>query len=85
MIILYESIATIRNGFAINSKMQPNNTGSPISRFFLRDVRAPHLPNSINRNLDGRYLMENRRKAHLKRVERKESLKLTGKEYYLEN
>ena len=56
--------------FAINSRIQPDRCGSPISRFFLRDVRGG-LPNSLDRNLDWKCFMENRRQDHLRRVGRK--------------
>ena len=38
--------------FALNSRIQPNGTGSPISRFFGRDVRDCNVPNSLNRSLN---------------------------------
>ena len=56
--------------FAINSRVQPDGCGSPIQRFFQRDVRYG-LPNSLDRSVDYRVLMENRRQAHLRRVNRK--------------
>ena len=56
--------------FTLNSIIQPNETGSPISRFYARDVRYL-LPNLLNRNLNRTYLMENRRNVHLKKVARK--------------
>ena len=56
--------------FAINSRIQPDGCGSPISRFFWRDVRGG-LPNSLDRILDWKCLMENRWQAHLRRVKRK--------------
>jgi len=56
--------------FALNSRIQPNETGSSISRFFGWDI-WDLLPNNLNRNLNWSYLMENRRKVHLKRVARK--------------
>ena len=56
--------------FAINSRIQPDGCGSPISRIFLGEVRG-NLPNSLDRSLDWKYLMENRWQAHLRRVERK--------------
>ena len=37
--------------FALNTRIQPNDAGSPISRFFRGDVRGS-LPNSLNRNLN---------------------------------
>ena len=60
--------------FAINSRVQPEGCGSAISRFFLRGVRTNNLPNSLDRNMDWKILMENRRKAHLRRVNRKGKL-----------
>ena len=36
--------------FAINSRIKPDGCGSPILRFFLRDVRE-HLPNSLDKKL----------------------------------
>ena len=65
------------------SIVQPDGCGSPIARFFMRDVRGG-LPNSLHRSLDWRSLMENRRQAHLRRVNRKgrctkDSLKLERK------
>ena len=56
--------------FALNSRIQPNGTGSPISRFFGRDVRNC-IPNSLNRSLNWEILMQNRKNVHLKRVSRK--------------
>ena len=56
--------------FALNSRIQPNGTGSPISRFFGRDVRNC-IPNSLNRNLNWEILMRNRKHVHLKRVSKK--------------
>ena len=56
--------------FAINSRIQPGGCGSAIARFFQRDVRSG-LPNSLDRSMDWKILMENRRKAHLRRVNRK--------------
>ena len=56
--------------FAINSRIQPDGRGSTISRFFLRGVRGG-LPKSLDRSLDWKCLMENRRQAQLRRVERK--------------
>ena len=56
--------------FGLNSRIQPNETGSPISRFYGRDVRDL-LPNSLNTNLNWTYLMENPRNVHLKRVAKK--------------
>ena len=46
--------------FALNSRIQSNETGSPISRFFGRDVRDMNIPNSLNRNLNWEILMQNR-------------------------
>ena len=57
--------------FAINSRVQPDGCGSHIARFFQRDVRCHGLPNSLDRSIDCRILMENRRQAHLRRVNRK--------------
>ena len=57
--------------FAINSRVQPEGCGSHIARFFQRDVRCHGLPNSLVRSIDYRILMENRRQAHLRRVNRK--------------
>ena len=57
--------------FAINSRVQPDGCGSHIARFFQRDVRCHGLPNSLDRSIDYRILMENRRQAHLRRVNRK--------------
>ena len=57
--------------FALNSRIQPNGTGSPISRFFGRDVRDCNIPNSLNRSLNWEILMQNRKNVHLKRVSRK--------------
>ena len=51
--------------FAINFRVQPDGCGSPIARF------RGGLPNSLDRSLDWRSLMENRRQAHLRRVNRK--------------
>ena len=56
--------------FAINSRVQPDGCGSPILRFFQRDVRYG-LPNSLDRSVDYRVLMENWCQAHLRRVNRK--------------
>ena len=61
-------IAVVRNGFALNTKFQPNDTGSPTSRFYGRDVRGS-LPNSLNRNWS--HLMDDRRKIFRKRVEKR--------------
>ena len=47
--------------FAINSSVQPDGCGSPIARFFQRDVRYHGLPNSLDRSIDNQILMENRR------------------------
>ena len=57
--------------FALNSRVQPNETGSPISRFFGRDVRDMNIPNSLNRSLNWEILMQNRRNVHLRRVSKK--------------
>jgi len=57
--------------FALNSRIQPNETGSPISRFFGRDVRDCNIPNSLNRSLNWEILMMNRKRVHLKRVSKK--------------
>ena len=57
--------------FALNSRIQPNDTGSPILRFFGRDVRDKNVPNSLNRNINWEILMQNRRDVHLRRVSRK--------------
>ena len=51
------------------SIVQPDGCGSPIARFFMRDVTGG-LPNSLDSSLDWRSLMENRRKAHLSRFNR---------------
>ena len=56
--------------FSFNSRVQPNYAASPISRYYVRDVRGS-LPNSLNRNLNWSYLKENRRRVHQKRVEKK--------------
>ena len=56
--------------FAIHSRIQPGGCGSAIARFFQRDVRSG-LPNSLDRSMDWKILMENHRKAHLRRVDRK--------------
>ena len=45
--------------FALNSRIQSNETGCPISRFFGRDIRTL-IPNSLNRGLNWEILMENR-------------------------
>ena len=55
--------------FSINSRVQPGGCGSPIGDF-RRDFRSG-LPNSLDRSIDWRLLMENRRQAHLRRVNRK--------------
>ena len=47
--------------FSLNSRVQLNDTGSPIAKFYGRDVWGS-LPNCLNRNLNWNYLMENRRK-----------------------
>ena len=57
--------------FCLNSKVQPNETRSPIARFLGRDVRCTGLPNSLNRNIKWDFLMENRRKIHQGRVNKK--------------
>ena len=57
--------------FALNSRIQPNETGSPISRLFGRDVRDMNIPNSLNRSLNWEILMQNRKNVHLRRVSRK--------------
>ena len=44
--------------FAINTRIQPYDTGSLLSRFFGRDVRGS-LPNSLNRNLNWSFLIVN--------------------------
>ena len=49
--------------FSLNTSVQPNDTGSPILKFFRRDVRGS-LPNSLNRNINWSYLMKNRRNIH---------------------
>ena len=56
--------------FALNNRIHPNDAGSLILRFFGRDVRGS-LPNSLDRNLNWRFLIENRGKIHQKRVEKK--------------
>ena len=43
--------------FALNTRVQPYDTGSPILRFYGRDISGS-LPNSLNRNLNLSYLKE---------------------------
>ena len=63
MTLVEDSGPYLRNRFS-------DGCGSPIARFFMPDVRGG-LPNSLDRSLDWRSLMENRRQAHLRRVNRK--------------
>ena len=67
--------------FCLNSRVHPNETGSPIAiaRFFGGDVRETGLPNSFNRDIKWETLMENKRKNHQNRVNKK---RRTRKESY---
>ena len=55
--------------FAINSR--ETDTGLALARFFGKGLRQ-RLPNSVDRIVDGRELIRQRRQAREKRVQRKE-------------
>ena len=56
--------------YCINCREQGSGMGSPIARFLGRNVRGA-IPNSLNRNINWKLMMENRALQHQKRVESK--------------
>ena len=56
--------------FCINCREQKGGAGSPIARFLGRDVRGS-IPNSFNRDLNWKLMMESRKQRHQQRVEKK--------------
>ena len=56
--------------YCINCREQGSGMGSPIARFLGRNVRGA-IPNSLDRNINWKLMMENRALQHKKRVESK--------------
>ena len=56
--------------YCINCREQGSGMGSPIAKFLGRNVRGI-IPNSLDRNINWKLMMENRALQHQKRVESK--------------